>query len=342
MNLLALIQEDGFAMKKVAGSHGGEYAGPCPFCGGNDRFRVWPEYKEGRYWCRGCENTGDAIQYLRDSQGLSYREACEKLGIKDLTGKYSLGRRRESRPIFTPKEAITPAAAWLAKATDFLRLARRDLWTDAGSSGRAFLHDRKGLSDETISQAGMGWNHADAYEDRNAWGLPSETRPDGRPKRVWIPAGLVIPCFMNERVIRLRIRRPDPGDGPRYVIIPGGSTNPMVWSAGMPVAVIVESELDGCLVHQEASDLVDVIALGSVTIRPDRMCHEILERSTSILISLDADAAGIKNSWKFWFKTYGEKVKRWPVPVGKDPSDAWQEGLNIRAWIMAGLAKERP
>jgi len=26
-----------------------EYAGPCPWCGGEDRFRVW---EEGNYWCR--------------------------------------------------------------------------------------------------------------------------------------------------------------------------------------------------------------------------------------------------------------------------------------------------
>ena len=27
-------------LKKVAATDGGEYAGPCPFCGGDDRFRV--------------------------------------------------------------------------------------------------------------------------------------------------------------------------------------------------------------------------------------------------------------------------------------------------------------
>ena len=40
-DLLTLIGCD-TALKKVASTKGGEYAGPCPFCGGRDRFRVWP------------------------------------------------------------------------------------------------------------------------------------------------------------------------------------------------------------------------------------------------------------------------------------------------------------
>jgi len=72
-NLLDLISADGGALKKQATTGGGEYAGACPWCGGADRFRVWPG--TGRYWCRGCGKAGDAIQYLRDRRGLSFIEA---------------------------------------------------------------------------------------------------------------------------------------------------------------------------------------------------------------------------------------------------------------------------
>ena len=33
-----------------------EYAGPCPFCGGEDRFRVWLD--KSNYWCRSCQAKG--------------------------------------------------------------------------------------------------------------------------------------------------------------------------------------------------------------------------------------------------------------------------------------------
>ncbi len=73
MTILDLLNSDGFQPKKIASTNGGEYAGVCPFCGGEDRFHVWPA--EGRYWCRKCEKKGDAIQYLRDKHGLSYQDA---------------------------------------------------------------------------------------------------------------------------------------------------------------------------------------------------------------------------------------------------------------------------
>jgi len=338
MTLFDLIQADGITMKKAAGTHGGEYAGSCPFCGGNDRFRVWPEDRGGRYWCRGCGKSGDAIQYLRDTQGLSYHEACEKLGIKGKKGRRRATRKGKSAlPAFSPREAKGPAALWQEKAGEFLEMAKKTIRTDAGKEARDFLNGR-GLTDETISGAGIGWNPVDCWYDRNLWGLPDETGSTGKKKRIWAPAGHVIPCFdTGGLLIRLRIRRCDPGNGPRYVVLPGSAMAPMILGGGKQAFIILEAELDGFLVFQEAKDLTGVMALGSVTIRPDRNAHEILSRAETILVSLDSDGPGMKESWRFWRDTYGAKAKRWPVPVGKDPSEAWQEGLNIRAWIEAGL-----
>lgn len=39
-------------LRKVAATHGGEWAGACPFCGGKDRFHIQPA--ENRWLCRGC------------------------------------------------------------------------------------------------------------------------------------------------------------------------------------------------------------------------------------------------------------------------------------------------
>jgi len=162
-------------------------------------------------------------------------------------------------------------------------------------------------------------------------------RSDGRMKRLWFPEGLIIPCINDDHVVRIRIRRSMTDDGPRYVIISGSTIKPMVWNMEATVIVIVESELDGLLLQQEASDLVCIMAMGSVSARPDKVCHDILKRSSLILVALDADGPGAQQSWKFWPETYGNKVKRWPVPIGKDPSDACKAGLNIREWIRAGL-----
>ena len=84
-NLLDLVADAGagIVLKKVAtGARGDEYVGPCPVCGGTDRFHVWPDQKngEGSYWCRGCDRAGDAIQFCIDFLGMSFVEAAKYVG----------------------------------------------------------------------------------------------------------------------------------------------------------------------------------------------------------------------------------------------------------------------
>lgn len=346
MNILDLISRDGFAFKRVASTHGGEYAGTCPWCGGNDRFLIWPEHKGGRYYCRGCDKTGDAIQYLRDMSGLSFAEACQELGISKSGYKGKRTKPISEKPVFKPKKYENPPALWMQKAEVILNASQENLWTPSGQAARDILFN-KGLTEETIRRAGIGFNPLDLYRDRRGWGLTQEIRCDGKPKLLWIPAGLVIPLTpLSEQkeqnqnqdgVARLRIRRSDPGDGPRYVIVAGSTMAPLVLESEKNIFVIVESELDAWLIWQEAADLTSIIAMGAAAMKPDISTHSLLIKSEKIFNALDYDAAGARHSWKFWPETYGPKVKRWPVPIGKDPSDAWQRGLNIRAWIEAGI-----
>jgi DNA primase len=321
--ILDLIESDNGILKKAATTSGGEYCGPCPFCGGNDRFRVWPE--SGRYWCRGCNKQGDAIQYLRDKRGLSFQDACSFLGRDP--GQH---KDKPAATTWTQKESKAPAALWQNKAKSFLDGAINYLWTPDGARVRQWLNVEKGLNDATIKEALLGYTPADIYEPRATWGLES----DGKQ---WTPAGLVIPLISNGEVIRLRIRRDNPGDGPRYVVISGSSPTPLIIGKDQAAFVIVESELDGLLLSQDAGDIISVIALGTATAKPDKQTNELLKNAALILISLDTDDAGARASWKFWPETYGDKAKRWPCINGKDQSEARLKGLDLRTWIIAGM-----
>jgi hypothetical protein len=70
-------------LKKVATSRGGEYKGQCPFCGGDDRFVVWPA--ENKWSCRHCVDTSltpqDAIDFIRKRDDIGFVEALQKLGL---------------------------------------------------------------------------------------------------------------------------------------------------------------------------------------------------------------------------------------------------------------------
>ena len=277
---------------------------------------------------------GDSIQYLRDFRKMDYFEALILLGREPIF--------RKSTPIFQTPKLATPTAppeTWQEKGTLFALQSAARLWENTTAAGRLrqWLHDEKGLSDATIKAAGLGFNPADTYEPRDAWGLPEALNDKGNPKKIWLPAGLVIPFLQGDKVQRLRFRRSEPGDGERYIIVSGSSSAPMAWGTTTAAVIIVESELDGLLLQQEAGDLCAVVALGSAQAKPDGRTDALLRSAKTILIALDADAAGAKAAWSFWPKQYGKKVKRWPCIGGKDPSDARLAGLDLRQWVMAGL-----
>lgn len=64
-------------------TRGTEYKMPCPFCGGEDRFVVWPD--NNTWSCRSCFDDGlpqqDVISFVMRDKSLSFPEACEVLGI---------------------------------------------------------------------------------------------------------------------------------------------------------------------------------------------------------------------------------------------------------------------
>ena len=60
---------------------GRELVGPCPVCGGNDRFAIHPT--RGVWNCRHCVRGGDAIDLVRHIEGCSFKEAVAVLGGVD-------------------------------------------------------------------------------------------------------------------------------------------------------------------------------------------------------------------------------------------------------------------
>jgi hypothetical protein len=110
---------------------------------------------------------------------------------------------------------------------------------------------------------------------------------------------------------------------------------PMIfWNEDQQAVVIVESELDAMLLHQQAGDLLGVIGLGSAQAKPDSVLHQRLIHAKRILIALDYDPAGSKAS-KFFNRYPG--FKRWPPVVGKDIADMHEAGAPVRLWVKAGL-----
>ena len=183
MDVLTLYQSLSPA-GEIKSKGNGEYCGPCPSCGGRDRFLLWPEHKSGaaggRFLCRGCGAQGDAVEFLRVFQNLTYREACEALqleprrAVRHTAGK---GTARE----WMPEPERLPAAEWMERAAHFVATC-----TGGIESGPALeTLQGRGLSPETARALGIGWNPADRYDRRADWGLDEEANPEtGRPRKV--------------------------------------------------------------------------------------------------------------------------------------------------------------
>jgi len=346
MTILDLIPSAG-SFKHVAATSGGEWAGPCPECGGVDRFLIWPHHprgvgKGGRFMCRGCGKQGDGIQYLIDFHGMGYREAC-KVFLVMPRERRKFHPSRVSKAVWTPKPSTLPGDLWQAAAIRFARGCMAEL--DKSPEGQAYVRSR-GLTLATCRRLGIGWNTVNRFDSLQAWGLSEEADLEtGKPRRLWLPAGLVIPTTAENRTITsLKIRRSgwqETDRFPKYVAVKGGVPSPYTLDAmpGKPV-VVVESELDAALISQEAGDLVAAMALGTAKGKPDQTATAFLRAAPGVLVSLDYDEAG-KAAWPWWKETFPSALPC-PVPKGKDVGDIVAIPGLVRAWIEWGIRHASP
>ena len=344
-DLLALA---GVTLRKTAATGGGEYAGPCPMCGGRDRFRVHPKGPDGgRWFCRQCGGGKwhDAIDLVQRLNQVDFTEAVTLLigGLPELA---SAARPAAAEPV--TESIAAPGETWQARARAFCDEARQRLWSEAGASALAGLRAR-GLSDETIQAAGLGYNDHDRRDERAAWGLPDELTDKGKPKAVWLPRGVVIPWQIGGDLWRVNIRRPaedlardrEKGFDPAKYIGPAGSSNGLynadALRAGFP-AVLVEGEIDALTIAQHGAGLAVAVATGSTHGARRTRWLARLAVASSVLVCYDADSAG-DGAAAYWLEVLTGAL-RWR-PYWQDANAMAQDGADLRHWLAVGLGLER-
>ncbi|MEI7643698.1 MAG: hypothetical protein WCJ55_05235 [Chloroflexales bacterium] len=225
-----------------------EYAGACPFCGGDerrsDRFHVWllPAGRE-RYWCRRCNRKGLASELTGVTQ------PCRPCQDAELRRSRVDGPapRLEHIPHYRALYAIV--TAW----------AEENLHQPWNPEPLAYLRQR-GFDLATIRWARLGYALRDpvplaTYLARHAPRLLPFAEEagvlvrtdDGALRAHWNLCGrIVIPYLSQGQVCDLRTRR-FPGTG--YTSLPGsyawrGATVPICWdtTAASDIVLITEGE----------------------------------------------------------------------------------------------------
>jgi CHC2 zinc finger len=78
-----------------------ERSGPCPACGGEDRFSI--NIKKQLWNCRGCQTGGDVIALVRHLDGVSFEDALEMLAGRPAA------RRLDAKPVQPSAKRIVVA-----------------------------------------------------------------------------------------------------------------------------------------------------------------------------------------------------------------------------------------
>lgn len=360
MDILSLAQQHVTLTKQ-----GTTWAGPCPLCGGDkDSHRFVINTAKNFAHCYGCGQNLDPVRFLRKVAGLSCPEAHRQAGVEcdrvecPAWDKCSRGRgdrprtaaplpRTAAAPVPAVPVATDPAGQWQAKAAELVAQAHQQLL--ASPDQLSYLAGR-GLPREAVEKYRLGYLPRDLFRERSAWGLPPELKDDGVPKKLYIPAGILIPWSVGDGIHRIRIRKQAVRDkkDPRYYWLPGSGNDIICLNPTARAHVVVESDLDGLLIDWLAGDIVATVPLGSCSTHPKASAVASLKESLRILVALDFDTpvwneqkqrpiAPGAESCAWWSRAFPDTWRRWPVPVGKDPGEAWQQGYDLRAWILAGL-----
>lgn len=342
-----------------------EMCGPCPVCGGRDRYTVFVDQGEGRgtWYCRKCERGGDLIEFYRHVEGMGYHDACKAADMPNPTRSAAprQGRRKPQGLTAAPCTAADRASgevlcrdAWRIKAGEFMERCAAHLTPDS-PAGRWLA--ARGLPQESWRSYGLGYNPGEngkpcSMRARKAWGLADGApRNGGQARRaLWLPRGIVIPHLSGRQTDRLRIRRNNEDltgslAGMKYYVVPGSEMTPLLLPCRGGVlppdacGVVVEAELDAMAVHHAAGDLALCLASMTAKIRHlPQAVMDALRRCAVILVALDyGDASGAgAEGWNIWRETFPQ-ARRWPVPAGKDPGEAFARGVDLRAWVASGL-----
>ncbi len=308
VNLAGLIERDlGPASKR----NGRWLLWRCPFHDDREPSLAVTE-DNGRWHCFGCGESGDAITWLQKREGLSFKEACQCLGAMPSLPAPSV---RKASATITDIEG-PPSPDWQERAQAIVDKAADALWTDEASSALDYLH-RRGFTDETLRR----------------WRIGYTTHPE---------RGILIPCYYERVLWEVKLRRPK--GNPKYKALPGSKTA-LFGAETLPdhqVAVLAEGMFDAMLLEQEVGDLVGV-ATSTAPMSNWRASwtHHFLH-CQRILVAYDTDAPGERHAQKLLSMFARARRMAPPIrpPEGKDITDYYLVGGDLRAWIEFHLARQ--
>ncbi len=331
-DIVALIGEH-VALKRS----GGRFTGLCPFHGEKTAsFSVNAQL--GFYYCFGCQESGDAITFIRKMEGLDFAEAVERLALKaGISLRYDSAGATQDRQ---KKQRLTDTVR--AAVEYYHRLLLED---PSGGHARGYLRSR-GFDGDAARQFSLGWS-PDGYDTlvRHLYTLKF-SRDD------IVAAGL---AFVNraqkaQDFFRARLLFPifdragDPvgfggrildGEGPKYkntMDTPLYHKSRLLYGLNWAKAEIgARDEVVICEGYTDVmgfalAGIPNAVATCGTALADDHV--QILKSFTRhVVLAYDADAAGqnAAEKWYQWEQRFDIEVKVAALPNGQDPGDVFKD-----------------
>lgn len=223
------------------------HVGPCPFCGGNDRFTVKHTPSGDKWFCRQC---GDG-KYHSVADFVMHLNNCDyKTAVKMLGGEIT--PRAAKRTTQPKKHVVIPGDDWQSKSWDMVDKASDRLLSDDGLLGQKYLLSR-GIQRGTWYAWHLGFTHA--YDPTAKRNRPAITIP-------WFDMDEI-----SEGITAVKIRFIDNSlDGLRYISLSG--SKPFLfglWDAmeSDTTLLLVEGEFNALSIWQCRPKKTSVLSFGS-------------------------------------------------------------------------------
>ena len=315
----------------------GDWWAPCPFHQEKSAsFHV--DDRKGFYYCFGCHAKGDALSFVKETENLSFIEAVEVLARE-------AGMTMPARdPKATEKaDRRSQLAQVMEEAVKFYRL---QLKTGTGAQARAYLADKRRLSEAAWDRWEIGWS------PDNAQAVIAALAAKGISEELMVASGVVGKADSGRlydrfhariifpirdargRAISLGGRSLDPNarakylNGPETELFDKGrnlfNLAPAREAAGKGKPLIVAEGYMDVIALCEAGFTAAVAPLGTaVTEDQLRLIWRIADEP---IIALDGDAAGIRAGLRVVdlalpLLEAGKSLRFALLPGGQDPDD---------------------
>ena len=327
-----------------------------------DTHASFAVYANGYKDFGGTGESGDGIQFVMHEYDLSWGEAVEwlrqELGGSAPPLKRTLAGITPDMPTSEP-----PPADWQQHLRAACIQAQSILWSPAGLPTLDYLRHERGLTDDTIRRAGLGYTPTALKTDYRY------LDDKGAQRRVIIPAGIVIPWEIDGVLWAVRVRS-RVGNFARALNIaddrftfgsragqvidkylsakgsrPGGALYGADTLPAQTKVIFFEGEFDTLIAAQTLGEHAACVTFGSASNVPAHLgarWREKLAYATHIFSALDSDTAG-QTATNRLENSFSNRHTRLTLPNGcKDITDYAQMGGDLSSWLHAALVEPVP